>query len=274
MIKKILIGTTAAAVMATFVFGRDVVSVIRSGSDSFRSAVHEEIPLDFEVKRARDMVESLVPDIRTCMQSIAEQQVEIDYLAGEIASKESSMADEKSRILALRDELRSGKQKIQLASESRAYTPLEVKHDLEKRFKRFKSAEENLDRDRQILDARRKAVQANMDRLEKMMSQKQELEVKLAQLEARLKTVQAAESVSDLEIDDSQLTRAKKLINSLDRQLDVRQRMLDNEGNFTGLIPVDLEAEATGDVTSDIDSYFHTSSEEISDEEIVVEPSA
>jgi DNA repair exonuclease SbcCD ATPase subunit len=274
MIKKLIVTSLAVGALGTFVFGRDMMSYVRTCGSSVRSVVKQEVPLDFEVQRAREMVENLVPDIHECVQMIAEQQVEIDYLTGEIASKEQAVDEQKSAILALRNELRSGKQTFSFAS--RTYTPIEVKQDLEKRFRRFKAAEDALKRERQILDARTAAVEANQDKLNQMLSRKQELEVELAQLEARLKTVQAAESVSNLEFDDTRLARARKLIHQLNRQLDVRERVLDAEGKFTGLIPVEVGAGNGEDVTSEIDEYFGGASHEATehDVEIEVEPSA
>jgi hypothetical protein len=81
--------------------------------------------------------------------------------------------------------------------------------------------------------------------------------VQLEQLTARLKTVQAAESVSDLEFDDSQLSKAKTLIRELNKQLDVRQKVLDTEGKFIGLIPVDAGPEVPSNIGQQIDEYFH-----------------
>jgi len=97
---------------------------------------------------------------------------------------------------------------------------------------------------------------ANQQKLDAMLKSKQDLEVQIVQLDARLKTVQAAESVTALEIDDSQLARAKKLIAGLNRQLHVKEKLLDAEGKFTNLIPVDLESKESTDITSEIDSYF------------------
>lgn len=273
MIKKVLLGSLAAGLLATFVLGKEVVSYVKTCSSSISTAVKSEVPLDFEVQRARDMVDNLVPDINHCMQMIAEQQVEIDYLSAEIASKEEALSDQRAAILALREELGSGKSTFRFAS--RTYTPIEVKRDLERRFERFKAAEESVARDRQILDARRQAVAANQDKLTKMLNKKKELEVDLAQLEARLKTVQAAETVSNLEIDDSQLSQAKTLIGNLNRQLDVRERMLDAEGKFTNLIPIEVEADDSDDVTAEIDAYFQPASDSKDvAEEIELEPAA
>ena len=89
------------------------------------------------------------------------------------------------------------------------------------------------------------------------MASKKQLEVQVEQLEARLKTVQAAQAASALEFDDSRLARAKKLISELNKQLDVRVRMLDAEGKFTELIPVEqTQKPDVENVTEQIDSYF------------------
>ncbi|HVV99147.1 MAG TPA: hypothetical protein VHB77_02335, partial [Planctomycetaceae bacterium] len=74
--------------------------------------------------------------------------------------------------------------------------------------------------------------------------------------EARMKTLQAAETASHVNIDDSQLARAKKLIRDLNKQLDVKERMLDAEGKITGLIPVETATEVPADLSEQIDTYF------------------
>jgi hypothetical protein len=91
-----------------------------------------------------------------------------------------------------------------------------------------------------------------------MWTAKKELEVKLEQLQARLQTIRAAETVSTLAIDDSNLSHAKKLIADLNKQLDVKEKVLDAEGKFTGLIPVEATESpaAPEDIGQQIDAYF------------------
>jgi hypothetical protein len=161
MIKKALIGTAVAAVLGTFVFGRDVVSYARTWGSSVRNAVKAEVPLDFEIQRARELVENLVPDIRNCMHVIAEQQVDVEHLTHEIARKEREMTAQKDAILVLRSDLNSGRETFQYAS--RTYSSNDVKRDLSQRFERFKVAEDTLARERQILTAREKSLVANQD---------------------------------------------------------------------------------------------------------------
>ncbi|QDT30514.1 coiled-coil domain-containing protein [Gimesia panareensis] len=252
--KKILIGAAVLATLGTFVFGRDVISYMKTAGTSVRDAVKSEVPVDFEVERARKMVEDLVPDIRRCMHVIAEQQVDVETLQQEMHESELAMKQQKEAMFTLRSDLESNDTEFVYAS--RTYSKDDIRSDLAQRFDRFKVASETLKRNQQILKAREKALDANREKLENMLSSKMDLEVQIEQLEARLKSVQAAETVSNLQIDNSQLTRAKSLIRDLNKQLDVKEKLLDAEGKFTGLIPVDTKAEEKRDVVKQMDEYF------------------
>jgi peptidoglycan hydrolase CwlO-like protein len=256
MLKKIIVGSAVAALLGGFVFGRDVVSYIRTGAHTVRKAVKAEVPLEFEIERARNLVEHLVPDIRKCMHVIAEQQVEVEHLQQQIARRESDLGQQKGAMLTLRNDLDSGKAVFVYASHT--YSTKDVKRDLATRFDRYKAAEEILQADQKILVARKQNLTANQDKLQGLMQAKKDLEVKLEQLQARMETIRAAETVSQLAIDDSQLSRARQLIDDLNKQLDVKQKVLDAEGQFTGLIPVEAAElpEETEDIGARIDAYF------------------
>lgn len=256
MVKRILVGTALVAVLGGFVFGRDLFSYLRTGAASLRQAVKAEVPIEFELQRARNLVEQLVPDIRRCMHVIAEQQVEVEHLQQQIARKEEELSKQRDALVSLRNDLGSGRSVFVYAN--RTYTPQEVKQDLAARFERFKAAEEILAADRKILAAREQNLAANQEKLQGMLQAKKELEVKLEQLQARLETVRAAETVSTLTFDDSQLSQARKLIAELNKQLDIKQRMLDAEGKFTGLIPVENEnVDNPEDICQQIDAYLN-----------------
>lgn len=253
-LKKGLVGVAAAAVLGTFVFGRDLVSYVKTAGCSARNAIKAEVPLEFEIQRARDMVENLIPDIRKCMHVIAEEEVNVEHLSKDIARADGELRKQKDEILALRRDVDQGRQTYQYAS--RVYTSNEVKRDLAARFERYKTAEETLASKRSILTAREQAVQAGRAQLDGMLQEKRNLEVQLENLDARLKTVQAAQTASTVQLDNSQLSRAKKLIGDLNKQLDVAQKMLDADGKFSGLIPVEASACVPEDLSNQIDEYF------------------
>src|SRR5262249_53327520 len=93
--KKGLIGAAAVAVLSTLVFGRDVFSYVKTLGSSTRDAIKAEVPIEFEIQRARDMVGNLVPDIRKCMHVIAEEEVNVEHLSKEIARAQTDMNKQK-----------------------------------------------------------------------------------------------------------------------------------------------------------------------------------
>lgn len=257
MLKKALIGAAAAAGLGTFVFGTSVFSYMHTGVNEVREAVRSEVPLDFEIARARNEIEKIAPEIEQCMHVIAEQQYDIEQRETDIARREGDIAKQKDAILALRSDLDSGKDAFVYAS--RRFSAEDVRQDLGRRFDRFKIAEETLSRDKQVVAAHRKALAANEEKLDNWLAVKKELAVKVENLEARLAAVQASEAISDVRIDDSQLARAKALIQDLDKKIGTRETLLSAEGRYTGEIPVEADREeqqATENVEEEVDAYF------------------
>jgi len=260
MIKKTLFGMVALALVATAILGKDVCSYARTFTGNVRDAVKGEIDLNFEVDRAKEMVDNLVPDIRKCISVVAEQQVDIRDMERVVTERQLAMNTQRDAVLAMRSDLKTDAREFTYASVS--WSRGEVSRDLARRFERLKTAEQSLNADKKILAARRTQLAANQEKLEGMMDQKQQLEVKVAQLEARLKQFEAAQTVAELKLDDSRLSRAQKLIRDLNKQLDVREATLDAEGKFTGLIPWDAQDKPVStDIASEIDAYFGTDQE-------------
>lgn len=254
MLKKVIIGGVSVVALGLLAFGKDVVSYAKTFGTSARAAIKAEVPIEFEIQRARDMVEGLIPEIRKCMHVIAEEEVNVEHLAREITVCEAGLGKQKDEILALKRDLDQGLPTYQYAS--RRYTAGEVKHDLACRFERYKTAETTVASKREILSKREQSLVAARQKLENMLNDKRTLEVEIESLEARVKQVQAAQSASKFNLDDSQLSRAKQLIADLNKQLDVRVKMLDAEGKFTGLIPVNVATQVPENLGQQIDEYF------------------
>ncbi len=102
------------------------------------------------------------------------------------------------------------------------------------------------------------ALRTHRETLEGMLSQRKGLEVELERLQARLSTIEARKQISGLEIDDSKLAQVRGLISEIDKRLDVEDAVLAAEGDFSGLIPVEQQAEeeATENIASRVDEYF------------------
>jgi DNA repair exonuclease SbcCD ATPase subunit len=254
MVRKIALGTLAVAAVGTFVFGKDAVSYLTTGADNVRSAVRSGVPVEFEIERAKKEVQNLTPEIRKSLHVIAEQEVEIDNLRQSIARQETKLEDQEEAILQLSSDLKSGD--TQFVYASRTFNRKAVQKDLADRFNRFKIAEDAVSRDRSSLTAKEQALDSMKVKLEEMLSARKDLQVEIDRLEARLRSVEAAETIAQLEIDDSQLSRTRSLIAQINKELDVRQKLVDAEVDFSGTIPVELDGVATEDVEAEVAAYF------------------
>ncbi len=254
MLKTAVMGSLAVVTAGSFFFGRDAVSYVTTGASSLRNAVRSEVPIEFEMERAKHEVEQLVPEIHRSLKVVAEQQVEVENLRATIEKKAVALGDQEEAILALNEDLKSGDEQFVYAGYS--YTANEVQRDLTERFNRFKVAEATLKDQQHILAAKEQALSSHTETLEGMLSQKKDLEVRLEQLMARMQMIQARKQISSLSIDDSKLAQVKSLINEIDKKLDVEAKMLDAEGNFLGLIPVETKTNVPVDISEQVASYF------------------
>ncbi|MFQ5730984.1 MAG: hypothetical protein ACE5KM_03405 [Planctomycetaceae bacterium] len=257
MIKKLVIGGVVFAMLGSLVaFGGRPFSYARTWVVSWKRNAEANVPLGLKIQNAREEVEKLGPDIRKSMYVIAEQQVDVENLQKRIAKRREDVKRHEQVLRRMRNDLKRGDASYVYAG--RSYLASEVRRDLALRFDRFRTAEESLKRDAKILVAKQASLKANERRLEEMLSAKKQLEVQIEQLEARHKTLLAAEATSELEFDDTHLSRTKTLIKRINKELDVRDRVMAAEGKLSGLIPVDEKPTQipVTNITQNIDDYF------------------
>ena len=256
MVKKVIVSGIAVTLLGGLIFGREFTSYICTGVNSVRDQVRSGVPLEFELERARREVAQLLPEIKKSITVIAQQQVDVERLRKSIATREVGLASQEEAILSLSDDLKDGDKHFVYAG--RRYTQHEVEKDLAERFNRFQVAEETLKREQELLTMKEQALRTHRETLEGMLSQRKGLEVELERLQARLSTIEARKQISGLEIDDSKLAQVRGLISEIDKRLDVEDAVLAAEGDFSGLIPVEQQAEeeATENIASRVDEYF------------------
>ncbi|SFI07245.1 coiled-coil domain-containing protein [Planctomicrobium piriforme] len=262
MLRKAAAGTLAVAAIGGLLLGQDVWSYARTGVCATRDYFRGEVPVEFEIERAKQEVEQLLPEVRKSMHLIAEEQVEVAQLQKSISRKETMLAGQEEAILSLTSDLKSNDTKFAYAGHR--YSRHEVEKDLAERFNRFKIAEETVKRERQVLVAKETALVANRETLENMLSQRKNLEAELERLEARLATVAARKQINGLQIDDSQLNRVRALIGTIEKRLDVEDAVLAAEGDLSGLIPLERhqEEQTEADIAAAVETYFNKPSDE------------
>lgn len=253
MIRKAIVTAAGASLLAVLFFGRDAVSYVSTSFGWMKDSVKSSVPVEFEIERARRMVKNLVPDIRRNMHVIAQEEVEIERLDKEIARVETTMGREKTELVKLRDDLKTEKPSYQYGG--RTYTVAHVKVDMANRFERYKTHEATLASMQEIQTARRASLDAARQKLENMLVAKRQLEVDVEQLEAQYKMVEVAQTLSEHNIDDSQLGRVKDLIADIRTRLKVAERLASTPV-IDGEIPVSASEAEINTIVDQVTEYF------------------
>ena len=254
MIKKAIASAAVIGIGAVTLLGTDVYSYSRTMFGNVREAVQAEIQPEFKLEDIRNQVDSLMPEIREHMKVVAEQVVDIRNMQTDVAEKHSRLQSQKAAILALRSDLNSDNSEFEYRQVS--YTRNEVESDLSERFAAFQLLEASVDRDVKIMAATKETLRANQKKLDAMMSRKQDLTVEVSQAEARLKQIQATETVNAIKVDDTQLSHVEELLQRLNHDMDIREALLETEGHVLGRIPVEEVNVPATDVMSEIDQHF------------------
>ena len=76
-VKRGLIGATGFVLVGGLLFGKDLASYVRSSARGVRTVVKDSVPIEFELRRARDLLEDIIPEMRANIQLIAEEEVEV-----------------------------------------------------------------------------------------------------------------------------------------------------------------------------------------------------
>jgi chromosome segregation ATPase len=191
MMKKGLIVGVAALVLLGLFFGRDAASYVKTSVGWIHQGVHDAVPVEFELSRARQMIKDLDPEIHRNMHLIAKEEVEVTHLRRQMDEAETALAKNRSDIERLNADLTRGDSNFVYSGKS--YTSKQVENDLTRRFEQFKVKEATLGKLRQVLAARERGLTAGREKLKAMQAAKGQLEVDVANLEARVEMVKVAQ---------------------------------------------------------------------------------
>ena len=247
-----VMGTVGLGLLGGMLFGKDIISYAKSSAKGVRAAVKDSVPIDFELRRARDLLEGIIPEMQANIRVIATEEVEVAALKGEIAKQRDGLNDEQSKIKTLRVTLEQPQAQYTFAG--RAYTRDDVKGDLAARFERYKESEVVVASKVKVLEAREKSLDAARQMLAKTTSEKRILESRIEALASQYRLVKAASVGSKIQVDNSKLAQTEKLIAQIQKRLDVAERVLAHESQFVESIPVDTVVEE--DLVAQVDDYF------------------
>ncbi|MEM8783991.1 MAG: hypothetical protein AAGE65_14205 [Planctomycetota bacterium] len=262
LVRLIKYGTIGAGVVVlggSVFFGPELFSYAKTSVGQVRQTAKEAVPLDFELARARDLLGEILPELQANVRLIAQEEVEIEQLRNEIGDAEASLGKEERRIAKVRGLLDGSEQRFVVAGVR--YAREDLSEDLSRSFDRYREAEIVLAGKQKLLDTRERTLASALRLLEDTRARKLALEDQIAALESQYRLVKAAGSGSRFQIDDTKIAQTDRLIRDIKKRLDVAERALAHEAQFTAAIAFDEPVDES-ELLTQIDEYF-TDDEEV-----------
>lgn len=254
MIKKGLFVGAGVLLLAGLFIGRDAISYVTTSVGQVHRRVKDTVPVDFEIARVRQMIKELEPEVRENMHRIAREEVEVAKIERELEQTEQQLAKSQGEIIRLKDDLATGNSHFVYVG--RSYTADRVRADLANRFEHFKTSKATVEQMTKILEARRNCLDAAREKLDGMLAAKQQLEVEVENLEARSKMVEVAQTTSEFNFDDSQLSRTRELIDDISSRLEVTEKLLNQNIELQGRIPLEGSPADQENIVDTVTQYF------------------
>jgi len=223
-----LIKYSAGAVLATFIggfllFGSDFSSMIRTSASSLQQSARENVPVEFELDRAKDQINEILPDLQSQVRMIAEEEVAISRLEKEVSKDQARLEKLEHTVVSLREQART--QHVSLRTAPTELDRQQVTRNLQSHFSHFKQAKLATESKQRLLEKRREGLAAAVTVLEEMRLRQSELKLKVESLAAQHRLIKASKIESGTLVDSSRLSKADQLLGQIENRLAVAQRV-------------------------------------------------
>lgn len=252
MFKKSFFVAGGTVLLLALFFGRDAFSYVSTSLGWVRQSIKDSVPIEFEIERAQKMITNLDPEIHRAMRTIAFEEVQIDRLSKDLSTADGQLTKNRSDILRLKEDLLRNDSTFVYSGKS--YTSQQVEADLSKRFEIYKTRQSTADKLREVVIARRYGLEAAKNKLKSMQMAKQQLDVDVQNLQARMKMVEVAQTTSKVHFDDSCLARTQQAIDNISARIDVAEKLVNAEVNYPGQIILDQPS--TSNISEEIAKFF------------------
>ncbi|MBI5853135.1 MAG: hypothetical protein HZB39_19160 [Planctomycetes bacterium] len=256
LIKWTVIGAAALCATGYVLFGTQIGSYLGTAASSFREGVAESIPIDFELKRARNLIREIDPQLHDARRELAQSEVDLQAVQEEVTRLEKEVGDGERKLRAVSASMTGGSVGFTFANNERVR--VRVEFDLERTFEAFKNKVALLEGKKKLIARQEHAVSAARLRLDAVRAEKGRLEEMVAALTTQKRQLDAlAASSRTIELDDTALGRAREVLDQVKNRLDVAQRMLEDE-----IFAAPEGKAASRDIVAEITRYFGSDGEE------------
>ena len=253
---------------AFLLFGTELFSMLKTSANSLQSSARKSIPVEFELQRAKEKVQEILPDLQSQVRMIAEEEVAIAALTKEVQQDQQRILRQESTLADLRDSMRTTQ--VSYTINGRDMDRSQLTEHLKVRFDHFKQAQLSLDCKQRLLAKRKDGLNAALTMLDQMRTRQSELKLKVESLAAQHRLIKASQIQSGTLADGSGLSEADQLLSQIETRLAVAERVMDYREDFHEL-PAEKNVVAEADVLSEFDQYFAPPSSKLADRIVVTD---
>lgn len=255
MLRKLFVAGAAVAALSAFSVLTPLWSYTRCALSWAKQTAGDAVPLEWEMKRARQMIGDLEPEIAKSAKQIAREKVELARLQRQAERSGETLEKARHDIERLTADLRSGDSKYTYGGYT--YTSAEVRDDLASRFDRFQTRQETYDQLRKMIAAREASLRSAGQKMDAMLAARSQLEVEIENLQARVSSLRVAQTAGELNLDDSRLSQTRELLDDIAARIEVEEEIAATEIQPVG--GINLDSDEQEDLLDRISSYLKQS---------------
>ena len=252
MCKKFLIYGGALSILIFALAGTSAVARLQHGVAWVRSQMEENVPVEMELDRARALIEQADEQILKQKEVLARKQVSARRLESAINGDEETYARGLERLQYYHGKLQTSQVSYRIGRREVSRVILEAKAG--RLLGELKGQEKMIMAKKDQLVALAKAAEYAETTLENFISEQSRLKTLAIALETKLRQTEAMQAAtSDDNVDKTDLSQAKSILEKCGERLDVMQQMMENESSFSlhESLDIDLELEE-----SDLDTQI------------------
>lgn len=252
MFRKLFTGMFLLGLGTYLWAGTSVGSYVRTAYCEVVGYVSGQVPVDLKIKRARQLLHDVVPEVHKTKKLIAEEEVKLSRLRREADSITGNLDKERVNIIALREAVKNGENTFVVGGVH--YSKNAVEKELNRQFNSFKRIESNLKAKREVVAAREEGLLAARAKHDQLIELKQQLETELENLDAEYKMVQVKQMSKGIQIDDSRVENLRKALEEIAGNIEVEKKMAEDDGKL--FRQIDTEKTTPANIGEQVDEYF------------------
>lgn len=260
LVKWVAVPTALVAGIGFLFFGHGMTSYVSTAWNDASKAVRGSVPVEFELRRAKTLMEKIDPEIKEARRDAIRAQIDLEQLDKQIRTLEATVAKTEQKMRRHKSFLEGG-ETVTVFHGNREYGTVAVKAELARTFDAYRNLAELLSSKKSVRDRQAKIVANTKTKLLAVKDERDRLEDAISALDARKRQIDAlaATSSKTTEFDTSSLSEAKKLVAGITRRLDISERMI-KEDLYLQTGEEATAATTDRDIVGEIDQYLSSRS--------------